>query len=67
MPENEKKKKIIFDLKEFETWIEGLGCDCCMQGRLHLIGTTLILDWESNINHVITKHRDIILRGVMIK
>lgn len=60
-------EKIVFDLNEFKAWIEGLGCDDCLQGWLHMIGSNLILDWESNINHIITKHRDIELKGELIK
>ncbi len=63
----DKQKKIVFDLKEFNDWIETLGCDCCLQGWLHFVGSNLILDWESNINGVITKHKDVELKGEIIE
>jgi len=58
-----KMSKIIFDLEEFNKWLERLGCDCCMQGWLRVVNGNIMMKWESNINHVITKYDDIELKG----
>jgi len=54
--------KIAFDVVEFSKWLEAQGCDCC-QAFYILDGDKIIDVWESNINGVITKYRDIKLEG----
>ncbi|KKK77736.1 hypothetical protein LCGC14_2850620 [marine sediment metagenome] len=59
--------RISFDIEEFKNWLETLGCDCCMLGWLHLVDNNIIFDWESNIQYVITKYKDIKLVGELIE
>ena len=58
---------VEFDLEEFKNWLEKLGCDCCMQGWLHMVDGNVRFDWESNIYGVITKYQDIELYGKIKK
>lgn len=58
--------KIVFNLEEFNKWIETLGCGCCNQGWLRMVNNNLMFKWESNINKVITKYDDIELKGELI-
>ncbi len=59
--------RISFDIKEFQEFLDKQGCDCCMQGWMHLVGNSIIFDWESDIYHVITKHKDVELVGELIE
>ena len=58
-----KPVRISFNIKELQDFLDLYGCDYCKQGWLHIEGGNIIFDWESNINHVITKHKDIELGG----
>jgi hypothetical protein len=50
-------------LREFENWLERLGCDCCMQGWMHVVDGNVRFDWTSDINGKKTKYMDIELYG----
>lgn len=57
---------ICFNEKKFKDWLETLGCDCCT--TFYILEDNKVIDkWESNINGVITKYKDIILEGVIIE
>lgn len=58
--------RISFDLEEFEKWLEGLGCDCCMMGWLRVVNGNVMFKWESNINRIITKYDDVELIGKIV-
>lgn len=55
----------MFNKKEFETFLEGIGTDCC-QYFIKLEGSNVIHNWSSNIHGKITKYKDIELYGVLI-
>lgn len=57
--------KIIFNKNAFEEWIQMIGCDDC-QYFPRLEGTDIVHRWESIIDGMIIKHREIELRGKMI-
>jgi len=59
--------KIAFDIEELQDFLDKQGCDCCMLGWLHLVDNNIIFDWESNIQYVITKYKDIKLVGELIE
>jgi len=59
--------KIAFDIKELQEFLDKQGCDCCIAGWLHVVGSDIVLDWESNIQYVITKYHDIELVGELIE
>lgn len=58
--------KIVFDKKEFEAFLKGIGCDYC-QYYPELIDGNVIHNWESNIQGKITKYSDIELCGDLIQ
>ncbi|KKM18254.1 hypothetical protein LCGC14_1667450, partial [marine sediment metagenome] len=56
--------RISFDIKELQDFLDKQGCD---YGWIHVVGSNIRCDWESNINHVKTKYKDIELRGKLIE
>lgn len=55
--------KICFDVEEFKEWLEIIDM-CDENGAYHIVEGSNVLDiWESNIYGVVTKHRDLQLKG----
>lgn len=55
--------KICFDLEEFKDWLEIIDVSNEYDDYHIIKGSNVFNIWESNINGVVTKHKELELRG----